>query len=366
MKSKVLFIVSGVASLHAVLLAGLCFTGGCTSPEVLGQRSYIPAAEKHGQLDVQSSDEDLKVTPAPTQTNPVFSGSDLPAQAPHAQMKSSSGLPPFEPVKTETLTYTVQRGDSFWKIGRKYGVNMNDLAAYNNLSSKSPLKVGQVLKIPPGGVLLSPEQLKSVKYKAPRKAANSAKKTVRSTARKAKVHTAAAARPADGLYTVKSGDSLWKIAHRFGIGTKDLAQANSLSSRSPLKIGQRLYIPPKGKSGAPAPKKSSAPAAASQTQSVNDVIGDVAVGGSKPAAKPAASAAPSNPAPAPQPAPQNKPAEVSLFSKTDTVEVSRNISVDKFAQQYGIKVEDIKKLNPDLPKDGQLKANQIIIIPSAE
>ncbi|MCP3966905.1 MAG: LysM peptidoglycan-binding domain-containing protein [Lentisphaerae bacterium] len=364
MKSKVLFIVSGVASLHAALLVGLCFTGGCSSPEVLGQRSYIPAAEKHGQLEVKGSGDDLNITPSPAPSTIVVSGSDIPAQPPQVKTKSPYELPPFEPVKTTTLTYKVQKGDSFWKIGRKYGVNMNDLASYNNMSTKKPLKAGQVIKIPPGGVLLSPEQMKTVKYKAPRKTYKSAKKTTRKATKSTRTYTASAVRPSDGLYTVRRGDSFWKIAKRYGIGTNDLAQANSLNKNAPLRVGQRLYIPPKGKSTAAssAKKTTTAVASSNSSQSTNDLIGGVAVSGSKDTPK----AAPATSAPAPKAEPEKKPAEVSLFSKTDTVEVSRDISVDKFAQQYGIKVEDIKKLNPDLPKDGKLKANQIIIIPSAE
>jgi hypothetical protein len=60
------------------------------------------------------------------------------------------------------------------------------------------------------------------------------------------------------------------------------------------------------------------------------------------------------------------PTAVAPIGKTDTVEVSKDIEVSKFAQQYGIKVDDIKKLNNDIPKDGILKAGKIIIIPSAE
>lgn len=44
-------------------------------------------------------------------------------------------------------------------------------------------------------------------------------------------------------YSVKKGDSLWKISRDFGITLKDLLAANGLSENSTIKIGQNLVIP---------------------------------------------------------------------------------------------------------------------------
>lgn len=44
-------------------------------------------------------------------------------------------------------------------------------------------------------------------------------------------------------YTVKKGDSLWAISHRYGISVPALAEANGLSKDATLKIGQTLLIP---------------------------------------------------------------------------------------------------------------------------
>lgn len=53
--------------------------------------------------------------------------------------------------------------------------------------------------------------------------------------------------PMDGIYTVKSGDSLSIIAARNGIKTKDLMQANGLTE-SNIRVGQSLRIPQAGSS----------------------------------------------------------------------------------------------------------------------
>lgn len=46
-----------------------------------------------------------------------------------------------------------------------------------------------------------------------------------------------------GTYTVRSGDSLWSIAHQYGISLKSLESENDLSSKSILHVGQKLHIP---------------------------------------------------------------------------------------------------------------------------
>ena len=43
-------------------------------------------------------------------------------------------------------SYVVKKGDSLWKISKKYGISINDLMKKNNLKNTT-IKIGQVLKI---------------------------------------------------------------------------------------------------------------------------------------------------------------------------------------------------------------------------
>jgi len=45
------------------------------------------------------------------------------------------------------------------------------------------------------------------------------------------------------IYTVKSGDSLSKIAHHFGVSIKAIKEANHMSNKSVIRVGEKLKIP---------------------------------------------------------------------------------------------------------------------------
>jgi LysM repeat protein len=43
--------------------------------------------------------------------------------------------------------YTVQKGDTFWAIGRKYGFNWRYIAYLNDLSDPNKIYVGQKINV---------------------------------------------------------------------------------------------------------------------------------------------------------------------------------------------------------------------------
>ena len=120
------------------------------------------------------------------------------------------------------------------KIAKAEHVKVNELASANKLTKTAALKVGQKLTIP-------------AKAEAPVTAVASATPAIGSA-------TAPVTSAISGnSYTVKSGDSLWKIAKANNVSVASLKQANSLTSDS-LKVNQKLVIP-----SAAAPTPATAP-----------------------------------------------------------------------------------------------------------
>ena len=49
-------------------------------------------------------------------------------------------------------------------------------------------------------------------------------------------------------YTVKKGDTLWRISKSFGVSVETILRANHITNTKDLKVGQKLIIPASGKS----------------------------------------------------------------------------------------------------------------------
>ena len=113
------------------------------------------------------------------------------------------GIPYIPPSGTTANTYVVQKGDSLYSIAKKFNTTVSELRRLNNLTSDT-LQIGQVLTI--SG---TPEQPPTGNYTT---------------------------------YTVKNGDSLWKIANQFDTTVDELISINNLSTTL-LQIGQQLLVP---------------------------------------------------------------------------------------------------------------------------
>ena len=113
-------------------------------------------------------------------------------------------------------TYTVQAGDTLYGIARRSGMDLNTLLSLNGLSQSSVIHPGQTLKVSgaANATVASP-----VSYK--------------STASSASI---------SGTYTVKAGDTLYRIAYNHGISLTTLLSINGLSETSTIIPGQQLVV----------------------------------------------------------------------------------------------------------------------------
>jgi N-acetylmuramoyl-L-alanine amidase len=122
---------------------------------------------------------------------------------------------PTVPVASMT-EYTVQKGDTFSTIAPKFRISVKELQAANPTVDPTKLQIGKKLNIPA----------------ATTTTATSSGATVVDTA------------SGTTTYTVKSGDTLSKIATDFRTTVKAIQTANGLADTR-IKVGQKLIIPAK-------------------------------------------------------------------------------------------------------------------------
>ena len=160
---------------------------------------------------------------------------------------------PTETVAVEENAYTVKAGDSLWNISKKYGITVNELKKLNNLTSDN-LSIGQVLRVPSSesGVTPTGSTYTVKKGDSLWKIANSYGTTVTNlkSLNNLKTDNLSIGQvllvpnniPVANTYTVKSGDSLWSIARKYGTTVDTLKRLNGLTSNL-LSIGQVLKLP---------------------------------------------------------------------------------------------------------------------------
>lgn len=365
-----LVILGGVALLHILVLGGLAVTGGCASDnDALEGKAYIPSPDPEPVAPVQTTQQQpVYDTPAPQIAAPVAPAkTDYPS---FESFQSSNPLPstPASTGKGEFIKHTVAKGESLWKIARTYGVSTEELAAFNNLSANKTIKIGQVINIPPGGhpsakTAAAPKAEKKTAAKTEKKSSAPAASAAPAKTAKKDVKKETAAPAGTEEYTIKAGDSLGKIAAKYHVKASAIAEANKITDEKKLKIGQKLVIPKAGAktaTAAPAKTEDKKPATPTDkpatTEHKDELLDDIPAPGA-PAAKPAA----------PSETPVAAPATVAPVADAPvaglTHEIEEDTTIDNIAAQFAISADTIRKLNPNLPADGKLKAGIAIKLP---
>ena len=127
------------------------------------------------------------------------------------------------------IAYKVRSGDYLGRIASRYGVTVNQIKSWNNLKSNN-IRAGQTLYIyRNGGPAVSSGSSGSSGSSSGSGSGSAASGGVKASRTEG--------------YTVKSGDSLYKIAQRYpGVTTDNIKKANGLKSDA-IRAGQKLTIP---------------------------------------------------------------------------------------------------------------------------
>ena len=163
-------------------------------------------------------------------------------------------IPSKEVYEGDTNIYTVKSGDSLYKIAQNNNTTVDEIKRLNNLTSNN-LVIGQALKLPSP---LTPENTYTVKsgdslYKIAQKynttvdeikRLNNLTSNILSVGQVLKLPTTSSETSSSNTvdYTVKSGDSLYKIANQYNVTVDAIKRANNLTTNT-LQIGQVLRIP---------------------------------------------------------------------------------------------------------------------------
>ncbi len=222
-RHRVLFIVTSRQLLHVVMIALVLGVGGANvkakdevRADAYGRQSILYQLVAQEGLDTLETEG-----PVTSRSNTLSSYLQDPSISPDAHMDFTSpdseyavttvggvlvplpnagtpvGTRPPVAARTETETYRVQSGDTLGGIADNFGLNLSSLLWANNLSTRSLIRIGQELKIP----------------------------------------------PVDGVYyTVKKGDTVAKIAKTYGADADQIVAFNRLDDGA-LKVGTELVLP---------------------------------------------------------------------------------------------------------------------------
>ncbi len=210
----------------------------CKNPQAygFGHVTRLPKIEfdkielKHG-ISITKLAENLKVQKEElrdlnpsfnTDFVPIYSGTSVTFKVPKglgdqalAAAENSISKTKYHAYEGESI-HRVRRGDSMYRIARRYGTSVNALLAENGLSKRSVIYPGMKVRIPTN------QRVAAAAYKN----YNSG-----SVGINAKTHR------------IRRGETLSGIATRYRIGLSKLASFNGLTVRSKVRIGQTVKIP---------------------------------------------------------------------------------------------------------------------------
>lgn len=197
-KTKI-FVALGV---NVAVLLGLLLMPGCKREQ--------PVAE----VPPESFYVDTNTVPEVTDTNVVAAADTNYVQTPTQTYVEPTPIAQPEATASE---YAIQKGDTFSSIAPKFGISVAALKAANPTVDPAKLQIGKKINIPSATTAVA----------APSGGGTVVDVTSGTT-----------------TYTVKSGDTLGKLASEFHTTVKAIQSANGLSDTK-IKVGQKLKIPTK-------------------------------------------------------------------------------------------------------------------------
>lgn len=107
-----------------------------------------------------------------------------------------------------SFSYSIKSGDTLYLLARRYNTTVEAIMAINPGINPNNLQIGQVICIPGGSTPTPPGP------------------------------------SCPGFYhTIRSGDTLWKLSQQYGVSVEAILRANPGINPNNLQVGQRICIP---------------------------------------------------------------------------------------------------------------------------
>jgi LysM repeat protein len=194
-----------------------------TTPTPEPSSDQVEGAGSEGTEDVASPTPAFITPSSPlgqvTVETPVPGGSSELATATPSGLITPTSFLTTDNTSSEDCTYTVQRGDTLFRIATNNNTTVAEVTNANPGIDPNLIQPGQVLNLPNCGT-------GAVVETAP-------------------TEPPVVNAPAGGTtYTVQRGDTLYSISLQFGVTIQAIVEANNLANPNSISPGQELIIPP--------------------------------------------------------------------------------------------------------------------------
>ncbi|HEY1173198.1 MAG TPA: LysM peptidoglycan-binding domain-containing protein [Verrucomicrobiae bacterium] len=246
-KSKVRVAVFSIVAVHVVLLVGVLMQGGCKKdepkPEITADQPTAPTDPFHTDpaalAPSNTTDAPIGSTPAPA-VDP-FAQPGAPAVSTPATPASPMAVSPSAPTPGVVMTpdviapvppttldpapslqqYTIAKGDNFYTIAKKNNTTTKKIIDANPNVDPAKLKIGQKINVPVSASTPAPATVSG--GAAPVAVSSNGGSTTTVT------------------HEVKSGDTLYGIAKKYGTTAKAIKSSNGLKTDR-INVGQKLKV----------------------------------------------------------------------------------------------------------------------------
>lgn len=264
MNKKTKTLLAGTMGAAGLLMASTQAVSANTTVKVHHGDTVWNFAQKYG-VSIKSIETLNKIS---SQSHMIFADQDLQIPSQHETARPSSNV--------KANTYVVKAGDTLWDIAQAHHMSVDQLREMNHIDGNSDLiQVGQVLQVAAASKVNT--KATAVKKAAPSIAAHhttaasssvsaassttsrkslapkvvssgsavAAKKSVANVVKSNNSVVSSAAKASESTkhvdHTVKAGDSLYTVAHKYGVSVKSLRSSNP-SVASSLTVGKKLVV----------------------------------------------------------------------------------------------------------------------------